>query len=173
MQIRNIKDFPGYAVSEDGTVYSLNYNHTGKIKALCPAIDKNGYLQVRISKDNRAHSKTVHRLVAKTFIPNPDNKPEVNHKNGIRTDNRVENLEWVTSSENLFHSYKVLGRKHRLGKDNKCSKIILQIRDNNIIAEFYGANEASRYTKVYFSDIHKCCKGRLKTAGGYVWKYKE
>ena len=49
----------------------MNYNHTGKIKALCPAIDKNGYLQVRISKDNSGHSKTVHRLVAKTFIPNP------------------------------------------------------------------------------------------------------
>lgn len=173
MQLKNIKDFPGYAVSADGDVYSLNYNHTGLLKILKPHMDRKGYLQVNLWKNGKGHSKTVHRLVAQAFIPNNVfGFREVNHINGIKTDNRVENLEWCTSSQNLLHSYRVLGRKHRFGKDNKCSRQILQIKDGIVIAEYWGANEASRITKVYYSDIHKCCKGKLNSAGGYKWRYK-
>lgn len=172
METRIIKNFPGYIVSEFGDVYSVNYNHTGILKKLSPCKNHKGYLQVHLWKNNKGYSKTVHRLVAEAFLPNINNLPEINHINGDKTDNCVKNLEWISSSDNLLHSYRVLGRKHRWGKDNKCSKIILQIKDGSVIAEFYGANEASRCTKVYFSDIHKCCKGKLKTAGGYIWKYK-
>lgn len=173
MEIRTVKEFPKYAVSEDGRVFSKNYNHCGYMKELTPCKDRKGYLQVHLWQNGRGHSKTVHRLVAKAFIPNPGNLPEINHKNGIKTDNTVSNLEWCSSSDNLLHSYRVLGRKHRFGKDNLCSKIILQIKEDKIVATFYGANDAFRKTGIYFSDIHKCCKGKLKTAGGYVWKYKD
>lgn len=71
-----------------------------------------GYFQIGLYKNNVRYFIGVHRLVAEAFIPNPNNKTCINHKNGIRTDNRVENLEWVTYSENMKHSYSVLKRKH-------------------------------------------------------------
>lgn len=106
----------GYAVSSFGNVRSKitpflkNYLHP------------NGYLYINIGQKPYRFSKKVHRLVAQAFIPNPDNKPQVNHKNGVKTDNRVENLEWCTGSENMRHAVDILkvkitgypkGRKHK------------------------------------------------------------
>lgn len=172
--LKEIKDFPGYFVSDVGDVYSYKY---GTLKKRNTIVNKRtGYVLVVLCKNNKAQTKTVHRLVAQAFINNPDNKPEVNHKNGIRNDNRVENLEWATNSENQLHSFKILGRKPtwlgKCGKNNPRSKIIQQIKNGKIIAEFYGAREAEKLTGTCYVCIINCCNGKLKTAGKYQWKYK-
>lgn len=175
-----IKDYPGYYVTDNGLVFSRvitkHSNKEGRIKKLKQTLTKNGYYGVCLGKYNY---EWVHRLVAKTFIPNPENKPEVNHKNGIKIDNRVENLEWVTRSENQKHRFEVLGQKGpksflgRFGKLHPRAKIVQQIKDGKIIKEFFGTQEAYRKTGIRMGNICSVCKGRRKTAGGYEWKYKQ
>ena len=84
---------------------------------------RNGYVGCSVSQDGRRRSTTIHALVAEAFIPNPGGKPEVNHKNGVKDDNRAENLEWVTRSENQRHSRDVLGNKGRPKKPKPASTI--------------------------------------------------
>lgn len=169
-----IKEFPEYYATDTGDVYSRNYNRTGRIKKIIPQKKVWGYLQVHLWKHNKMYNKYVHRLVAETFIPNPENKPQVNHKNGIKTDNRVENLEFVTPSENQTHRHKVLKQQQPRGKDSSLSKIVLQIKGEQVVSRFFGIREASRETGISQRCIWGCCNNERghKSAGGYQWKYK-
>lgn len=175
-----LKDFPDYYVTDTGDVYSRKYqpikNPMSRIKKLKPILQKTGYLAVALHKNKKQYIITVHRLVAETFIPNPQHKTQVNHKNGIRTDDRLENLEWVTPRENVRHAFDVLknkgSRAGQFGKENPKSRIIEQLKDNKVVATFYGGAEAERKTGISSSNIHACCKGKHRTIGGYEWKYK-
>lgn len=177
MKALQIKDFPNYYITDTGDVYSRNYHKSSRIKKLKPQKDKRGYLYITLCKNKKQYIKKIYRLVAEAFIPNPENKPQVNHKNGIKSDNRVENLEWNTQSENMLHRYRILGQKgsmhNKLGINNPFSKIVLQMLNDKIIAEFYGCHEANRFTGINYKHISRCCLGNRKTAGGFQWKYKE
>lgn len=150
----------------------------GKIRKL--SLDGQGqYLQVNLNKENKQKQFLVHRLVAQAFVSNPKYKETVNHINGIKTDNIADNLEWATRSENEKHAYRMglasnwLKGKH--GKDNYQSKVTLQIDKSTkkVLNEFYSTGEASKATNINRSDIVNCCNKKLKSAGGYIWRYKE
>lgn len=185
---KNIEGYEGlYLISNFGRIKSLNrYKRCGNTLKLYNDIilkqgKVDGYKTIQLCKDGIAKSFRVHRLVAEAFIPNPQNKSQVNHKDGDRTNNYVENLEWCTPKENIIHSYKKLERKantpwkNKFGKDNPNSKEVYKIdkNTNKIIEKFYGINEANRKTNIARSSIYKVCNNKQKTAGGYIWKFAD
>ncbi len=104
---RPIPGYEGlYAVTRTGVVYSLPRKHSSKLKIMTRVDNmRAGYLRVALTKDGRTRLVYIHRVVAQTYITNPDNKPMVNHIDGVKTNNRVENLEWVTGQENHDHAF--------------------------------------------------------------------
>lgn len=167
-----------YEVSTFGRVKALGNGEGGqsklKIKSQCDNGD--GYLIVCLNKKGKKKSPKVHIMVATAFIPNPECKPEVNHRKGIRTDNRVHQLEWNTRKENMKHSYDIGLRRSanygKYGKDNPKSFLVNQCdMEGNIVATFHGTREAARITGINGGNIRNCCRGGQQHAGGFIWKY--
>lgn len=172
------KDIPGYEglyqVSNLGNVKSFKCNKEILLKLNTNNV---GYYCIGLSNKNTEWFG-VHRLVGMAFIPNPKNKPQINHKNNIKTDNRVENLEWCTGSYNALYGYKVGNRTApwlgKFGAKHSRSKSVLQFDLNGkFIEEFGGMCEASRKTNTNQCSISRTCHGKQKLANKYKWKFKE
>lgn len=179
---KDIRGFEGkYQISNYGNVKSLHFCNGKKEKILKQTICRN-YLEVCLSKNNKAKSYFVHRLVAQAFIPNPLNLPEVNHKDGNKHNNKQENLEWCTRLENMRHAkehnlIKIVRGKdhymyHKYGSLHHNAKKIKQLdKNNNLIRVWECAIDIEREIGIKRSNICKCCKGKRKTTGGYKWEY--
>lgn len=175
-----------YEVSNMGRIKSLmrRINANGGIRVIQEFIKKNsidskGYEYVWLwNKTGRTYR--IHKLVCMAFIPNPGNKPCIDHINGNRRDNRVENLRWCTHKENSNFDIanermkKNAPWKGKHGAGVPWSKPVLQYDFNGkLIGEYGGALEAARIMGVSHSCISDACRGKQKTACGYIWKYKQ
>lgn len=182
---RDIEGYEGlYQVSNWGRVRSMNYHHSGKVTVLKQAKDIHGYLLVKLCKNGKQKTRTVHRLVAIAFIPNPLNLPEVNHKDENKENNFVwvnddgtidlekSNLEWVTAKQNSNHG----SRNQRVAESltnhpDKSKRVAQYTLDGTLVAVYPSTHEAARQTGFKQSSISACCRGKLKKHKGYIWKY--
>ena len=156
-----IKNYEGlYEVSNLGNVKSIKNNTLIK-----PALNK-GYLRLVLYKNGKKKNKTIHQLVAQAFIDNPNDYICVNHINEVKTDNRVENLEWCDNNYNDNYGT----RNKRIAK--RLSKKIVQLDiNNNYINTWDSASDVGRIIGINPSNIRSCCRNIRKNAGGYIWKY--
>lgn len=179
----DIRGYEGlYQVSDLGRIRSLgrlckaknDSQSKKKERILTQEITVFGYCRVRLfNSDGKAKHYAVHRLVAQAFIGNPEGY-EVNHRNEIKTDNRVENLEIVTSKDNCNYGTrnKRLSEKNTANKALWCKGVIQKDKDGNIIAEYDSRLDAERKTGINNRHISQCCNGSRQTANGYIWENK-
>lgn len=151
-----------------------NINYHLKEMIVHPSDNGHGYLMIRLYPDYKPYY--IHRLVAQAFIINLNKSPQVNHIDGNKKNNSVNNLEWVTPSENQVHSYSVLKTKYNLtglkkSIEKQKKKVLMIDNNNNILKKYDSISEASRENKISPSVICGCCKGIYKTGKGYYWKY--
>lgn len=165
MNWKPINGYEGlYEVSETGLVRSLRH---GKKRILSPGKTGDGYLMVGLCRDGKRTGLLIHRLVAEAFLPNPRGLPTVNHRDENKLNNEVSNLEWLTMADNARYGTRV----QRVALAN--SKPVLQLdKLGNIVNRFPSLKEAERQTGIARPSICVVCNGgRLKTAGGFSWKY--
>jgi len=190
---KEILDTDGlYFVNEKGSVKSADRTRRGvshgeeftyvrKGRLLKQSLNRKGYPCVTLKKlDGTQKVVCVHRLVALTFIPNPQNLPQINHIDGIKTNNNVSNLEWCTPQHNIVHAFKMglnkatkfwTGKK---GSNHPASKPVVAFdKTGNRIMEFASATSAADFMKIHSpSHISSCANGRRKSCAGYVWRFK-
>lgn len=162
---REIDGFPDYEVSNLGRVCSFKGKYP---KILKPRKNSCGYLYVILYTGGKGVRKTIHRLVAEAFVPNPENKPEVNHIDEDKKNNVAENLEWVTRRENNNH-----GTRNRRMAEAQGKAVVQYTTEGVFLAEYPSIKEAGRVTGINKSHICQVCRGKEKTAGGYIWCYEE
>ena len=158
-----------YAISKTGEVWSI-LRQKIKTSRLC----RDGYMYAQLFNGKNIPI-AIHRLLAICFILNPENKPQVNHLDGIKSNNALSNLEWVTSSENLNHAFRI-GLKDpktqgRLSGDNALSKQIAQLTKEGVLVKIWPSMMDARRSGFNQSAIYLACRGKLKHHAGYKWQY--
>ena len=158
--MKPIEGYEGlYAITEDGQVWSYISN-----KFLNKRVQKrDGYELVNLYKDGKQKTFQVHRLVAEAFIPNPENKPTVDHKDRNKLNNCVENLTWATAKE------QAMNREHKTTRRTRGKKIVC-VETGEI---FNSQREAAEKLNLDQGNISRVCRGLLNTCGGYHWKFLE
>ena len=179
-----VKDFEDYTIDETGNVFSIRKN-----KYLKKTINRNGYCKVTLQKEKYRKMFSVHRLVAQAYLKNYSNTLQVNHINGIKTDNRVENLEMVTAKENMQKAVEIglfdkckeiqrknaiknnLGKYHILASESAKKRVAKYDKNNNLIQVYNSISEASRKNNINITSISYSANGKRKTGGGYIWHF--
>lgn len=157
-----------YEVSNMGRVKSIKRN-----KMLKPMKKRSGYYAVGLYKDAIRKYVSLHRVVAFAFLGDPpEGKDQINHKDGDKSNNCVNNLEWCNQSENLAHSFRIGLRDHNMERLIETNRRPVKQYDmkNNLIQEWDSMSEAARTLNLDVSNICNCCKGLIKSTGGYIWR---
>lgn len=185
---RPIKGFPNYEVDNMGNVYSLDHEVVARFRdgrthikryqgrQLRPGINAHGYAIVVIKDEGgKWHTRQIHRLVAEAFIPNPMNYAVVNHKDEVRTNNHVDNLEWCTNEYNLMYGTAEQRRRaHLKGREVWNSRAILGKKiDDDEWVEYPSQSCASRVLNIPIDGISYVCRGMRDSTCGYVFKHAE
>lgn len=157
-----------YSATEDGFIYS----HRKKRIVMGSKNPATEYYQITLKNNGNIRREYVHRLIAETFIPNPENKPQIDHINGDRTDNRVENLRWVTAKENINNPIAIERMSSaKKGKPAHNRKPIIQCNmEGEPIMIYESLYEAAEITGTRRTDISTCLIGRQKSANGFKWR---
>lgn len=164
--------FPGYQVSNAGRVKS--FRSGGCILKQCN--DGCGYPKVRLWGNGKGITMHVHKIVALAFISNPENRPEIDHINAIRSDNRVENLRWVTRKENTNNPVSITHYKKMTNiyaVNARKRKPVVRLLSNKVVAEYDSIRGAARSTGIAHQRIISVLRGNTLTAGGFGWEYKK
>ena len=181
---KDIENYEGlYQVSNLGRVRSLERDvyfpngtiHRIKEKILVPGLNNDGYANVNLCKNGKKKNIKVHRLVAEAFIPNPENKSQINHKNEVKTDNSVENLEWCDCRYNINFGTRIERQKQTFKDNCKSGKIkrVKKVFCVELNKTFDYAKSAEEELGVCEKSIGKACRGERKTAGGFHWRYAD
>ena len=161
---KDIEGYPNYQISTMGRVKSLGNNKTRKDKILKSYKNNKGYLVVHLYKEGKVKGYSIHRLVTSAFIPNPNNLPQVNHKDEDKTNNRVDNLEWCDNDYNRNYGTRTERVFYKL------SKPVLQFtKDGKLVKIWENATHIKNELGFSSSSINSCCNGKIKTAHGYKW----
>lgn len=157
-----------YEVSDAGNVRNINRGKNLKIWK-----HRTGYMLCKLYLNGDGKTLAVHRLMAIAFIPNPLDKPQVNHKDTVKHNNFIDNLEWVNNSENQLHASAKGINKRASGADHPASKAVFQYSLNGVfIKEWATQSQAAKSLGIQQNGIFLSCNNKIKKSGGYVWKYK-
>ena len=161
-----------YEISNYGRVKSFGNKSNHKIAIILKQSTVLGYKTVTLTKESKGKMFKVHRLVAEAFMPNNENKPHINHKDGDKTNNHISNLEWCTPSENIIHAEKIGLRNHPSGKEDKRSIQVKQIDDltGEVVAVYGGLREMERETGFTRDNVSRVLDSPTKRAYGWKWE---
>ena len=177
---KDIEGYEGlYKISNLGNVKSIYFNHTKNEKLLSPKLNNTGYLIVHLYKNGVGKFFQVHRIVATSFLNNPNNFTIVNHMDEDKQNNRVDNLEWCTHKYNVQYSVKLNkhrsrnSRKGKFGAYKHDKAVIQKNKHGSIVCTYKNVSSAARENGFNNWSIIQCCKRERKTAYGYRWEFVE